>query len=71
MGENDEVKVTREGLFGLLAGKAKEAAGTVVGNDEMARDGRLQQAEVVEAEAEAEAAEVPASPEDDAASADV
>jgi uncharacterized protein YjbJ (UPF0337 family) len=67
MGEDDDLKVTREGLFGLLAGKAKEAAGTVVGNDEMARDGRLQQAEVVETEA----AEDPASSEDDAASADV
>jgi uncharacterized protein YjbJ (UPF0337 family) len=53
MGDSDDLEVTREGLLGLLAGKAKEAAGTLVGNDELARDGRLQQAQIDE---EAEAA---------------
>lgn len=44
--------LTREDLFGKLAGKAKEAAGELVGNDDLARDGRQQQAEI-EADAEA------------------
>lgn len=43
-------ELTREDLFGKLAGKAKEAAGELVGNEALARDGRLQQAEI-EAEA--------------------
>jgi len=47
-------ELTREDLFGMLAGKAKEAAGELVGNDALADEGREQQAEV-EAEAEAEA----------------
>jgi uncharacterized protein YjbJ (UPF0337 family) len=33
-------------LVGKLAGKAKEAAGSLTGNDELAREGRLQQAQV-------------------------
>ena len=52
MGESDDLEVTREGLLGLLAGKAKEAAGTLVGNEELARKGRLQQTQIDE-EAEA------------------
>jgi uncharacterized protein YjbJ (UPF0337 family) len=31
------------GLAGKLAGKAKQAAGSVLGNDELAREGRLQE----------------------------
>jgi uncharacterized protein YjbJ (UPF0337 family) len=54
MGEDDDLEVTREGLLGLLSGKAKEAAGTLVGNDELARAGRLQQAQIDE---DAEAAQ--------------
>jgi uncharacterized protein YjbJ (UPF0337 family) len=42
------------GLAGRIAGKAKEAAGSVLGNDELAREGRLQNAA---AEAHREAAE--------------
>jgi uncharacterized protein YjbJ (UPF0337 family) len=53
MGDGDDLEVTREGLLGLTAGKAKEAAGTLVGNDELAQKGRLQQTEIDE---EAEAA---------------
>jgi uncharacterized protein YjbJ (UPF0337 family) len=56
MGDNDDLEVTREGLLGLLAGKAKEAAGTLVGNHELAREGRLQQTQIDE-EAEAARAE--------------
>ena len=36
---------TAGGLVGKLAGKAKEAAGSVVGDDQLAREGRLQQAQ--------------------------
>jgi uncharacterized protein YjbJ (UPF0337 family) len=50
-GDRDS-EVTREGLFGMLAGKAKEAAGELVGNETLADDGREQQAD---AEAEPEA----------------
>lgn len=46
---------TRGGLAGKLAGRIKEAAGSLVGNDDLAREGRLQQAQV-EAEADAKAA---------------
>ncbi|MDQ6605794.1 MAG: hypothetical protein M3Z06_04510 [Actinomycetota bacterium] len=53
MADDEELELTREGLLGKLAGKAKEAAGSLVGNDDLAREGRLQQAQV---EAEAEAA---------------
>jgi uncharacterized protein YjbJ (UPF0337 family) len=42
--ENPEL--TREGLFGMVAGKAKEAAGELVGNEALADAGRAQQAEV-------------------------
>ena len=44
---------TAGGPLGKLAGKVKEAAGSVFGNEQLAREGRLQQAQ---AEAEAEAA---------------
>lgn len=55
----------RKGLLGSLAGKAKEVAGAVLGNDSLAAEGQLQQAEAQtrkdasarEAVAEAEAAE--------------
>jgi uncharacterized protein YjbJ (UPF0337 family) len=43
---------TRGGLAGKLAGRAKQAAGVVLGNEDLAREGRLQQAQV-EAEADA------------------
>lgn len=45
---------TSGGLAGKLAGKAKEAAGALTGNDTLAREGRLQQAG---AEADLEARE--------------
>ena len=48
--ENEQVA---GGILGKVAGKAKEIAGEVTRNDELAREGRLQQAHV---EAEAEAA---------------
>src|SRR3954468_23391852 len=35
----------RKGLLGSLAGKAKEVAGAVLGNDSLAGEGQLQQAE--------------------------
>jgi uncharacterized protein YjbJ (UPF0337 family) len=44
---------TSGGFVGKLAGKAKEAAGSLLGNDDLAREGRLQEAQV-EAEADAE-----------------
>ena len=44
---------TAGGLAGKVAGRAKEAAGSVLGDDELAREGRLQQAQI---EAEEEAA---------------
>lgn len=46
---------TRGGLAGKLAGRAKEMAGSVIGNQDLAREGRLQQAQV-EAEADAQIA---------------
>jgi uncharacterized protein YjbJ (UPF0337 family) len=46
---------TRGGLAGKLAGRMKQAAGSVLGNDDLAREGRLQQAQV-EAEADAKIA---------------
>jgi uncharacterized protein YjbJ (UPF0337 family) len=54
MTDSDDLEVTREQLLGLLAGKAKEVAGTLVGNNELAREGHLQQAQIDE---EAEAAQ--------------
>jgi uncharacterized protein YjbJ (UPF0337 family) len=37
---------TAGGVVGRIAGKAKEVAGSATGNEEMAREGRLQQASV-------------------------
>lgn len=37
---------TRAGLFGDIAGKAKEAVGDLLGKDDLAEDGREQQAQV-------------------------
>ena len=48
-------KFTRGGLAGKLAGRAKEMAGSAVGNEDLAREGRLQQAQV-EAEGDAQIA---------------
>jgi uncharacterized protein YjbJ (UPF0337 family) len=45
---------TAGGPLGKLAGKAKELTGSALGNDELAREGRLQQAQ---AEAETDAAQ--------------
>jgi uncharacterized protein YjbJ (UPF0337 family) len=42
---SEEPEVTREGLFEKLAGKAKEAAGELVGNDALAEAGRKEQAD--------------------------
>src|SRR3954462_1762873 len=42
---NQETERTAGGLVGKLAGKAKEAAGSVIGNDDLAREGRLQDAQ--------------------------
>ena len=47
---------TRGGFAGKIAGRLKEAAGSAIGNRDMAREGRLQQAQV-DAEADAEVAE--------------
>jgi uncharacterized protein YjbJ (UPF0337 family) len=56
--DQDTSERTAGGLIGKLAGKAKEAAGAAVGNDALAREGRLQQAQVdAQAEADATAAE--------------
>ena len=49
LSNDEQPELTREDLFGMLAGKAKEAAGELVGNDALADEGREQQ---VEAEAE-------------------
>ena len=46
MSEEPEREVTREGLRDKLLGKAKEAAGELVGNDDLAEAGRAQQAQV-------------------------
>jgi uncharacterized protein YjbJ (UPF0337 family) len=51
--DDENPELTREDLFGKLAGKAKEAAGSLIGDDDLARDGRTQQAQI---DAEAEAA---------------
>src|ERR1700754_3065474 len=56
--EMTETERTAGGPLGRIAGKLKEAAGSAVGNDELAREGRLQQAQVDAAEeAVGEAAE--------------
>ncbi len=44
--EEENPELTREGLFDVLAGKAKETAGELVGNEALADEGRAQQAEV-------------------------
>src|SRR5689334_9410812 len=55
---NQDKERTAGGLVGKLAGKAKEAAGSVVGNDKLEREGRLQDAQAdQELEARREAAE--------------
>src|SRR3954451_18556098 len=53
MAEADTNEETAGGLTGRLAGKAKEAAGAVLGREDLQREGRLQQASV---DAEREAA---------------
>jgi uncharacterized protein YjbJ (UPF0337 family) len=50
-GENDltdqeNPERTAGGLVGRIAGKAKEAVGSLLGNGDLAREGRLQQAQV-------------------------
>ncbi len=52
---SEEPKVTREGLFEELAGKAKEAAGELIGNDRLVEAGREEQANA-EADADGDAA---------------
>ena len=54
LADDEDLEVTREGLLTGLLGKAKEAAGELVGNDRLASEGRLQQAQV-EAESQADA----------------
>ena len=62
---------TAGGQLGKLAGKAKEAAGSVLGNEDLAREGRLQQAQVEAPEhAAAEAQQREAEAEVEAAKAD-
>ena len=39
---------TRKGLLASVTGKAKEVAGAVLGNDSLAAEGQLQQAEAVD-----------------------
>ncbi|HEX2397485.1 MAG TPA: hypothetical protein VHI73_05035, partial [Solirubrobacteraceae bacterium] len=58
MTDPDNRERTAGGLLGKLAGKAKEAAGSLTDNDELAREGRLQQAQAdADAQARREAAE--------------
>ena len=67
-------RADRGGLAGRIAGKAKQAAGSMTGNDDLAREGRLQQAaadahgEAEERRAEARAAEQEAQLAEDRAS---
>src|SRR5213079_2771367 len=42
---NDKAAEAREGLFDSVAGKAKELAGAVTGNDDLVEEGQLQQTE--------------------------
>jgi uncharacterized protein YjbJ (UPF0337 family) len=44
MSTPDTGEETAGGLVGKLAGKAKAAAGSLTGNDDLAREGRLQEA---------------------------
>lgn len=56
----ERTQETAGGLVGKVAGKAKEAAGSALGNDDLAREGRLQQAQAeaeVDARREAQEAE--------------
>jgi uncharacterized protein YjbJ (UPF0337 family) len=53
MNDSNLPEETAGGPLGKLAGKVKQAAGSMLGNKDLAREGRLQQAQV---EAEAEAA---------------
>jgi uncharacterized protein YjbJ (UPF0337 family) len=41
---SDRAEEARKGLFDAMAGKAKEVAGALSGNDELATEGQLQQA---------------------------
>jgi phosphoglycolate phosphatase-like HAD superfamily hydrolase/uncharacterized protein YjbJ (UPF0337 family) len=61
-----DAKEPAGGLVGRVAGKAKEAAGELLDHDELAREGRLQQASV-DAEQEAGQREAEAARERDAA----
>ena len=55
---NRENERTAGGLAGKFAGKIKAAAGSVLGNDDLAREGRLQEAQSdAETQAKREAAE--------------
>jgi uncharacterized protein YjbJ (UPF0337 family) len=54
----DKPERTSGGIVGKLAGRAKEAAGAVLNDEELSREGRLQQTQVdVETEAKERAAE--------------
>jgi uncharacterized protein YjbJ (UPF0337 family) len=60
MTDQENPERTAGGLVGAIAGRAKEAIGAVTGNDELTREGRLQQAQVdaqAEASRQAEAAQ--------------
>ncbi len=58
MSENER---TAGGVVGKLAGKAKATAGDVLGREDLAREGRLQEAQSdAEVEAERELADHPA-----------
>lgn len=59
MTDQENSERTTGGLVGKLAGKAKEVTGSLAGNNDLAREGRLQQAQV-EAETEADSAAVEA-----------
>ena len=43
MTDQENPKQTAGGLVGKVAGKAKEAAGTVAGRDDLVREGKAQQ----------------------------
>jgi uncharacterized protein YjbJ (UPF0337 family) len=45
MTDRETTERTASGPVGRLAGKAKAAAGSALGNEELAREGRLQQAQ--------------------------
>ena len=64
----EEPERTAGGILGAVAGKAKEAAGSLTGNDDLTREGRLQQAQ---ADADREAAGRQAEAQRKAAEADV